>query len=288
MRFSITFLLYFSIIVALFFPFGQQTKFLIPYLLIVLLFLSFSAIPLRFRDFFKIETLYTGLLSWIILPFLVFNLTLPLDEFHRLGLFLAVIAPPAISSSVVIQFIKGDVSLGLTNSILFSLFCPFSISVLLKFYFQQSDFELPILQILQLLFTMLFIPIVAVKILEQFFPSILKKVTFLSKNSTPYLFILITSLGVAAARDYIINQSFYTLFLVFSTTLILAFINYSIGFFFSKKETKRAMMVTLGYKSISLLIGVGIVYFDDSVLMVIVFYLIAQQFINGILMALFK
>ncbi len=288
MKFSVTFLLYAGITASLFFPFGQQTKFLIPYLLILLLFLSFSSVRLRFRDFFRIETLYTCLLSWFVLPFLVFNLTFPLDEFHRLGLFLAIVAPPAISSPVIIQLIKGDVSLGLANSILFSLFCPFSISLLLNFYFQQSDFELPVMKILQLLFTMLFIPIILVKLLERFFPFLLNKIAHASKNITPYLFILITSLGVAAAQDYIINQSLYTLLLILSTAFILAVINYGIGFFFSKKEIKRAMIVTQGYKSISLLIGVGILYFDDSVLMVIVFYLIAQQFINGILIAAFK
>ncbi len=288
MKFSVTTILYISIVTALFFPFGQQTKILIPYLLVALMFLSFSTIQLKFRDFLRIEALYFGIISLLILPFLVYHATISLDESLHLGLFLAVIAPPAISSTVIIQIIKGDTNLGLINSIIFSLICPLSISLLLNIYFHDSSFQLPILNILTLLFTIIFIPILLVNFLKHFFPTSLNKIALTSTRITPYLFILITALGIAAARDYIINQSIEKIALTILATSTLALFNYGLGLLFSKKETKRAMMVTSGYKSISLLIGVGTLYFTDSILMVIVLYLIAQQVINGFLLSKFK
>lgn len=288
MRLSVTSILYLSIIAALFFPFGQQTKILIPYLLVVLMFLSFSTIQLKIYDFLRIEILYFGIISLLILPFLVYHFTSFLDPTLHLGLFLATIAPPAISSPVIIQLIKGDSNLGLTNGILFSLICPLSISLLLNIYFYNSNFQLPIFNILTLLIMIVFTPVTFIKILERFFPIYLNKIAITSTKITPYLFIFITSLGIAAARNYIMDQPIEKIGLTILATFTLAIFNYGIGFFFSKKEVKRAMIVTSGYKSISLLIGVGTLYFTDAILMVIVLYLISQQIINGILLSKYK
>lgn len=277
--------IYSAILLGLLFPWGEQVKPLIPWLLSILVFFSFIGMEFRLRFFLRKELLILISLLWGVIPFLCFWATYSFPPHLHLGLFLLSVTPPAIASVVIINMLRGDVNLGISSAVFFNLLSPFSISLLLQLYFGNQQVDLAVFPIFKSLVLIIFIPIVFIFIFQRFFKEVQKKIVDLSLKFSLYLLCLFIVLGVSTTRDYLLSLGLKDFFILWGAVFSLALCNYILGsLFFSQPLIKKTGMVTLGQKNTALMIGISSLYFGQEITVLVVLYILSHHIVNGFLL----
>jgi predicted Na+-dependent transporter len=277
-----------AIAIGVLFPFGGSLKFLIPFLLATILFFSFLKLDLNIKKFVRKELLYYVVFILALIPFLVFVATANLDYDLRLGIFLVSITPTAIGAPIVVDLIKGDRELIVSNVASFNLLSPLTYTLLLAVYFSASNIKIPTILIFTKVATMVFIPLALA--------AIAKKILRLRTNLTSFFdltesfaFILVIGIAVSSASIHLREIELLLLLKIFMLIFGLAALYFSIGYLLPKnKYAKKSLAVAFGHKNAALTIWIALSNFSSIVAIPMVIYLICHHIINGFLVSRFS
>jgi bile acid:Na+ symporter, BASS family len=277
-----------AIVLGVLFPSQGSFKILIPILLALMLFFSFLKLDLRIRKFLRWELGVYFFIGLLILPFLVFLLTKSLDMELRLGIFLVSITPTAIGAPIIVDMIKGNRELVVSNVVLYNLLSPFTYVVLLSLYFKTNALVIPVFSILEKLVLMIFIPLFLALLFKRIIvlDSSLKKI---GRVFSPFAFILVIGIAVSSASSELRNMEMLLLLKVFVIVFLFAVVSFALGFLFSKNEkSRKAMSVVFGHKNSTLAIWIALSNFSPLVVVPMVIYVVCHHIINGILIHRFS
>ena len=275
--------IFFAIIFGLIVPFGENYKFLIPILLSIVLFFNFLNLKYKFNNFFQKELLYYLIIGLGIIPFFVFLLTQNIDLNLRLGIFIISITPTAISAPIIVNLIKGNRELIISNVILYNLLSPITYTFLLNIYFSKSDLTIPTKQLFIKLVLMIFIPLILALIVRNFI-NFKEKLLRVSKFASPISFILVITIAVSSTSLYFKKLTPFILIQISIIVFILTTISFLIAFYISKNnKSKKTLSVVFGHKNTALAAWIILSNFAPVVVIPTIIYIICHHIINGVL-----
>ncbi len=276
-----------SIVLGLLFPFGEKIKFILPFLLSILLFFNFLEIDINLKKIFRIEILYFFIIGLGIIPFLVYISTLKFDIYLRVGFLLIAIAPTAIGSSIIVRLVGGRVDISVFITIISNFLSIFYYPILLKLYFGNNGITISLLNIFTTLLLVIIVPFLFSLIIKQF-SLIVYKLKVIS-NYVYTLFVVIVYIAISSARGGFKQKSFIELVTIFAITTLIAGVYYLSGFFLSKNlETKKSLMSTMGQKNTGLCIWIAISNFSPITAIPATIYVVVHHLINSLLLIKFK
>lgn len=274
-----------TIILAILFPVGQHLKPFLPILLAVLLFFNFYSINFERKHFFQREILIYFLVVLVIFPGLVFIATKHISPHFRIGIFLTTITPAAISGSIVVRLLEGNMGISVANILLYNLLSPLSYSILTKLYFNKSELTIPAEQIIVKLLLLLFIPFLLAAFVKKI-PQLTHPLRTISAYiNFLFLLILFTAISSSSAQLRIIPGT--ELMLLIAYVFVIAVMLYASGFVFGKDAaSKSALAVNMGQKNISLCIWLALANFGPLTTIPPTLYIIIHHLLNSLLILL--
>jgi BASS family bile acid:Na+ symporter len=167
----------------LFYPFFTKLSFFIPYLIFIMLFLTYS--KLKFSEI-RFSRLHIWLTTIQIVGCLaVYFLIYPFHPIVAQGIMICILAPTATAAPVITGMLKGNVASVTANSLISNI----SVAVLapIIFSFVGTNQELPFIEsfvdILKPMLVLLLFPLLLSLFLRKFFPFILQKISAISSVS---------------------------------------------------------------------------------------------------------
>lgn len=279
-------IIYTAIVLGLLFPYGEIVKPLIPFMLSVLVFISFLNMDFHIKDYLKVELIYIAMLSYGIIPAVVFFVSQLFETPLHLGIFYLSTAPPAIASVVMIKLMKGDLRLGISSALIFNMLSPVSISLLLGVYFGGTQtWDIPIFPIFKSLFLIIFIPIGLVFSLQKGFKKVHYQMSKHTDKLSIYLLAVFIIAGVSTAQNHLFSLSLPSFFKLWGLVLSLALFNFLMGgILFKDRETRIASAVSMGQKNTALMLGIASLYLGEEITALVVLYILSHHCINGFLL----
>lgn len=182
----------------LFYEILDPLSFLIPTLLFSMIFVTYCGLSLRDIKFSRMHII---LISFqILLGLICFLVIVPFNSLTAEAIFICVIAPTAISATVISAMIGGNTA----SLALYTLFGNFAVAVLMPFLLPILGItdDLPFLQafwfILKQLFLMLIFPLILALLLLNFFP---KAYQAIRKHQIISFYIWIASFAIVISRS---------------------------------------------------------------------------------------
>lgn len=255
-------------------------SFLVRYLLMLMLFLSF--LDLRFPPGMFRQGLGRVLAANLAVAFLAYALLSLFDHGLALTAFLTGIAPTATASPVLVGLVGGQVSFMVASVLLtnvaVALIVPLVLPELLGTGLQISTW-----QVLQPVLVVMFVPLILAH-LVRLFPVPVQNVIRSAKryNFVVWLFnLLIIS---ANASDFIRIQqadSFLTLGQITVVSLLICILNFALGRWISKPNLRQESSQALGQKNITFVIWIALTFISPMAAMGPTFYIIYHNLYNA-------
>lgn len=278
-----------AIFVGFFMPFLSFFRPVVSWMLMFLLFSSFLNLDFKIHKFLRKELIIFPLLCWIILPFILVNLTHFLSIDFRIGFFLILITPPALGSPIIVRLAKGDLEFSIANLVIYNLLSPFVYAILPGLFFKETIGASSAFTVFKSVALYIFIPLILsipvkkTKIVKSF---ILDKID--PFKGIIQLFMI--AVVVASSVKQINSLEFKQALIIFLSTFILSFILYLLGYLlcFSSKKERLTCAISSGHKNTLLSIVTGMSNFNLIVTLPTVFYLISHHIWNGLVIRLSK
>ncbi len=280
-------LLILSIIIGFFSPSLSYFSPLVSWLLMFLLFSSFLNLEISLHKFFRKELLLFPILNWVIMPAVVYYLTLKLNMDYRIGLFLIVITPPALGSPVIVSLAKGDMEFVVSNVVIFNVISPLIYAFLPQLYFKGiSEIATP-LSVFRSVAFYIFIPLILALLVRK----ILRVKQFINKHIDPFkglVQLFMIAVVMASSSPKIRSLPIKESLMIFSLTLMISFIVYLTSFILCRKDDqmKYTCPVSAGHKNTLLSIVTGMNNFNPIVAVPSILYLVSHHIWNGVVIFL--
>lgn len=244
--------------------------------LVVLLFLAllkadFSLIVRHIKN--PLQTAWLTFAKLILLPIIVYFITLLLPAEFRIALVLLAATPAAMATPGLLVALKGEVELGFLVSILTSFLAPFTLPLVL-YYTVQTTVDFDVKSMTLFLVLIVAIPLVVTYIFKRFLP---KSVEVIKENSllllTLNLFLFNISV-TAPYRDILLeNLSLVGIDMILVIALSIFFHLVALLFTISKKyPLKMTTVIIFAYFNTGLSIVIAQQYFDVNTLMITILY----------------
>lgn len=279
--------IFIAIIAGFFIPYNKNLSNLIPILLTVIMFFSFLKINFNLKQLFRKELLFYFIISVLILPVIVFFLTINLETNLRIGLFLVAITPTAISAPIVVDLIKGNRELITSNVILFNLLSPITYTLMIKLFFNKSDLVIDISKLFWRLTFIIVIPLILASLVKKLGHD--ENLIKISKHINPYAFLLVVGVAVSSASSKIKLLNSGDIIRVILIVAVMAVVSFTIGFLVARGDkNKKAMTVAFGHRNSALTTWIAISNFAPITVIPIVIYIVCHHIINGFLLNKFS
>lgn len=278
--------LFLAIVAGIFIPLGKEFKLFLPILLSLLLFFNFLNINFKMRNILQFNILSGFILVLMIIPSIVFIISIKLDIYLRIGLFLIAITPVAIGSSVIVKLLNGNMELVIMQTLVYNLLAPFSYPLLIKLFFHDTIIHLSVASIFMQLVLIIVVPFILAFLIKRF-DWINNKLKFISKKIN-YLYIIIIYLAVSTSSNEIRNYPLSQIGMIIIFTLIIALLNYILGFFFGNNlMNRKTLAVCTGQKNTGICIWIALTYFPSISTIPAVIYILIHHILNSILLLIF-
>lgn len=280
-------LLILSIVLGIIFSFGELIKFILPYLLGLMLLFNFIDVEFDLKSFFKIELLYYFLITLFIVPFILYFSTINLNINFRIGLFLIAITPTAIGASIIVRLIGGKFDFTIIVTIFSNFLSILSYPILLRIYFGNIPTKISFASIFVNLFLVILIPFLLSIIIKRV-PELRR---FLSKTGKKvnFLFMIVVYIAISSASRNFKSINPYEFVLILIITILIAIFYFAAGYFMGKDiETKKALMSSLGQKNTGLCIMVALSNFNPLSSIPAAVYIIVHHTINSFIIYKFR
>nr|HPO49354.1 bile acid:sodium symporter [Spirochaetota bacterium] len=276
-----------SIFLGIILPFGNLLKPALPFFLGTLLFFSFIDIDFNFKSFFRIEILYSSLVTFVIAPAILFFATQNLDINYRIGLFLIAITPTAIGASIIVKITKGQFDFSIILTIFNNFISILAYPLLLKIYFNDDSTKVDFFSIFISLFMVITIP---------FFLSLITKKSYILRSKMKkaskyinFLFILVVYIAISSASHNFRDRNLSELLTIFPITFCIALTYFAAGFFLGKDiEIKKTLSSCMGQKNTGLCIMVALSNFSPLTAIPAAMYIIIHHLINAFIIYKFS
>ena len=276
-----------TMVVGIFFPKAHTYSFLIQHLLMVMLFFAFLDIDLKPRPSQK--GVFWILLANVGIAFAAYGLLAPFNLQLALAAFLTAIAPTAISSPVIVGFVKGDMeyiiaSVILTN-VAVALIVPLALPALTGTVMQIS-----VIDVLQSVATIMFVPLLLAQLVKKL-PAAGQKFLRRGKSLSMPLWLITLFIVSAKASDFLRNEntaSLATLGMMALISLVICIVNFGIGVLLGRPDRWMESGQALGQKNLSFTIWIALTFVNPLVAMGPMFYIIYHHIYNSWLLYHFE
>jgi predicted Na+-dependent transporter len=286
MKIPISLTIFIAIILGLIFPKGTLIKELFFPLSFILMYINVLELKLNLKHFLRKEIIFWGVINILILPLFAYFMGSFLSEYFWIGAVMAALAPAAMNSPVFVNLIEGDKELSVSISTIANLSTIFYVPVLVFILFGMK-LSIPYDQILINTFGLIFIPIILALLTRRFLKERHIKMANISKEAVPILLALLLWIIFSNSAGQIWS-SLNEIVIVIPIIFLISAVGFLLGFLSSKKETiKRTLTIACGYKNESLMLGI-IYGLNPLIAIPIVFYILAHQIFNSIIIFLFE
>ena len=190
---------------------GDSIRFLVmPSLFILMIFTVLKI------DFYKIlhsikkpiPLIIAVTLSYAVIPFILYYLSIlfNLDDNAKISVMFSALAPTILSAPYFVSIMKGDVEFSFVLSVVITLLAPFLIPLEMYFIFEKS-IDFPYLEVFELIFLIVFIPIVIVQIMKFFSNKIVIKLSKAESSITALAFFIFIWAIIALNAHEILEMS---------------------------------------------------------------------------------
>jgi len=273
-------LLFTCIAAGILLPQAEKYNFLIQYLLMTMLFVSFLGIKVTRKIFTKDILLI--LLANIVLAFAWYLVLFPINHTLALIAFMTAIAPTANAAIPVTHLLRGKVeyvmaSVIVTNLVIASLL-PLFISIL---HVQAAD--TPVVKALQNITLVVIVPLLLAKLVSTYLPHVGK---FISRYKAVsfYAWIVAVFLAVSTSSNFIhVHRNIPTKNLIGTALVVLGIclVNFSLGRLIGHKDHKLEASQSLGQKSTAFSVWYAVTFLSPIIALGPVFYLIFHNLYNS-------
>lgn len=260
-------------------PQASRLSFLIQYMLMGMLFLSFLGV--RFNPRAVGGGVLKVLAANLLIGFASYLLLARADHELAMSAFITAIAPTAISSTVLVSLIQGKVDFMtgavLLTNVVVALVVPLAIPLVVGRSVQVSTLDV----LLPVLITM-FVPLILAR-LAMYLPE--KPLAGLMRARKLSFFFWLTNLFIISAKasDFIRNTndgSVAMLLKIILMALVICVINFVIGAWLGGKEFHREASQALGQKNNSFAIWVALTFMNPLIAMGPTIYIVYHHLYN--------
>jgi BASS family bile acid:Na+ symporter len=205
-----------------------------------------------------------------------FNLTLALAGF------MTAIAPTAIAAPVIISFIQREVAYAVASVLLTNIASAIIVPVALPSLI-GTEVEISIWEVLQPVMVVVFVPL-AVSQLVKLLPA--NTQTFIRKGKAGSFPVWLINLFIISAKssDYLRHDnadSFRTLAIIASISLVICIINFSAGALLGGRSHWQEASQSLGQKNLSFVIWIALTFINPLVALGPMFYILYHHIFNS-------
>lgn len=274
------------------FPQAGALIFLVPYFIVLTLFLNFLNVSIQWDKILRGELFVTLLLTVIIMPFSV-NFLLPSDfsDLYRIGLILVACSPGSIMTLIISKFIpRKDYNLIFSNFLVTNLAAVFYIPVILKITAGRS-INIDILPVFIQTAAIVLLPyagsIAAKKFLNQ---TVFNKLCRISNGTILVLFFLIIAASIGSiAGEVALDETILLLLIIgFIIYLTQGFLGYAGGLLWRKQEIKNTLAFISSSRNTQLVIAIVAINFPPAALIPIILCIFVHHLTNIFWLWLFK
>ena len=268
-------------------PQFQALSFLVQYLLMGMLFFAFLDIDFNPKNFQK--SILWILFANLVIAFLSYWLLSFFDKDLALAAFITAIAPTAISSPVIISFIKGQVEYvaasALITNISIALVVPFALPAL-----AQTSTSVSAWQVLQPVLITMFVPLVLSRGVAHL-PQAPRSMIRAGKRYSFVLWLFNLFIICAKAADFMRAEnsgSFGMLLKIGLVSLAICIINFAIGAFIGGRRYWQEASQALGQKNNTFVIWLALTFLNPLIAMGPTFYVLYHNLYNSWQIYLFE
>jgi BASS family bile acid:Na+ symporter len=262
------------------FPQIHVLSFLIQYLLMAMLFLSF--LDLRFKPQMFQKSVLWILLANIAVPFISYILLISMDTTLALSAFMTAIAPTAIAAPVIVSFIKGELEYVVTAVLLTNFSTALVVPLTLPFLL-GAEVQISVWQVLEPVLIVMFVPLILAQLVSHL-PSGTQE--FIRKGkSLAFPFWLLNLFIVSAnASNFLRNEnsdSVFTLIIIALVSLVLCIVNFGLGAWLGGRRNWLEASQSLGQKNLTFVIWIALTFINPLVAMGPTFYILYHHLYNS-------
>jgi bile acid:Na+ symporter, BASS family len=262
------------------FPQMAQLAFLIQYMVVYMLFLSYLSMPLKGNPVKKMHLWI--LLANIALGLIPYFILKPFSQEYALVAYMSGIIPSAIAVPVIMAMIHRDVAFAATSVLVTNLSMAIIIPVTLPWLVGQ-DIHIDVTYFVIKVMLVLIGPFVLAMVLRKFVP---KVTTHLKKLNRITFFIWVTAIWIAVAKSvvYLKTQndvSLQKMLITASIVFCICFLSFAIGHLIGGKTLNKEASQSLGQKNVMFSIWISLTYLNPFIAMGPTFYILFHHLYNG-------
>ena len=272
--------LFAAILLGIFLPGAETMSFLIQYLLMMMLFISFLGIKITSKIFSKSIVLI--LITNIGLAFLWYFIMLPFNQTLAIVGFITAVAPTAMSTPTVVRFLKGKVEYATASVILTNLI----IALLLPVFVFVLHIGKPstfVFTSLQNVAVVIIVPLLVAQGIHYFLPWLGKLIS--NYKTLPfYAWVMVVFLAVAKSSAFIATHKeipAFTLISIAFLVLVICAGNFLLGRLIGGKEFGMEGSQSLGQKNTAFTIWYALAFLNPLIALGPVCYLIYHNIYNS-------
>lgn len=268
-------------------PQAHNLAYLIQYFLMVMLFFSFLDIQFDPKSFQK--SVWWVLLANVAIAFIGYGIFASYNIMLALAAFMTGIAPSAIASLIIINFVEGYVEYMIAAVLLTNLSSAVIVPLALP-SLVGSVIPISIWDVLQSTVFIMFIPFM-LAMLARRLPAHLLGAIRIGKRSSLPIWLINLFLISAKSVNFIRNEntsSFQLLFEIALISLGICVINFIIGAWIGGHQYRREASQALGQKNLTFVIWISLTFINPIVAMGPMFYILYHHLYNSWLINRFE
>lgn len=271
-----TIILLITLAAGIFLPQGHVLSFLLKYVLMGLLLFAF--LDIRIEKSIVQKSHFYILVTNIALPLAVYFLINPIKPQLAQAVFITALAPTAIAAPVVVSLLKKRVEYAAFSLLLTNLTIALLVPLLLT-KIAGSESKIDILTVLYPVLIVFAVPMAAAQFLKYVLPKVHLFLTRF-KDDSFYLLMAGIYLGTSNASNYIrneMNEPIAIVFYIAGFSLIICFLNFTLGRFLGGKNFSVEAGQSLGQKNNAFTIWLALTFISPLAVLGPVFYIIFQN-----------
>ncbi len=259
-------------------PQASEFSYIIRYLLMFMLFMSFLWIKVSLKIFSKKEV-YFVLLANLLIWALWYLLLYKFDSKLALIALMVWMTPTATASPAVLRFLKWKVDFAISAVLVTNIV----IAIIFPFIFKTiSDIDISLWSLLIQILTVILVPLLLAQLLQYTLPK-KTEIILKYKNLSFYAWLLVCFVAVAKASNFIQNSDTNTsyIILIASVSAAICLISFKVWSLLGGKKLKLETSQTLGQKNTMLTLWIAMTYFWPLIALGPITYLVWHNLYNA-------
>lgn len=268
-----------TMIIGAFVPQAGVLAFLVQYLLMVMLFNTFLDIDFRVQSL-QISILWV-LLANVAVALGAYGVFAKLNSQLALAAFITAIAPTAISSTVIVNFIRGRVDFMVTAVLITNVSIAIIAPLILPFILESSS-PISTWEVLHPVLVTMFVPLILAQLVNRL-PAGPRALIHRGKRSTFLVWLINLFIISAKASAFIRGQAASSLTLLLQIALVallICVVNFSLGALLGGRQHRQETSQALGQKNNSFAIWIALTFINPLVAMGPTFYVLYHNLYN--------